>query len=315
MSEESKIGEIDTSGNMSIHEAAAIAVDGATEREPEEDNSTEAPRETQSSSKDEPPRETKSKTSKEVKDEEINWEKADPRYRRAYEAERKRAEDAKKSYDEFRSLGTKKLEEWSQKEKTLKTLEEKARLYERMDHDYRTNPKLKQAIDEIYGRAKSQQVNPVFEQDPLYGWTNEQLNAREQALRAEIEPLKKFYQDQIQRSKEAELNAEVDALNRKAVDEFKSLMGREPTTEEYGRLYTHMTDRKVYDGESAVRGAFFQEIMAAKMQKAMEEQMAKKNIGTRTSTIHPSKSVKNSETLNYRQAALQALEDLDINFN
>lgn len=277
---------------VSVEEAASQAIDNATTEVPDTDNTPEV-----EASPDKDP----------AKEEEINWDKIEPRVRKAYESERKRAEDNDKTHKEYRSMADRKFTEWSKKEERIKDLEKAKEERDGWNRLLAEKQGLREAIDGVMGRN---QIDPVIKNDPVYQYLNKFESDTNQKLQRALSYIDKMEQAEIKARDEKDVNEATES----AVKEYKDFFGRDPSDAEITKIYQHMTDNKVYHGQSAVRGAFMTEIIAAKVQAALEAQQAKKGISTKTSSVRSSKAAP-TEALSLKEAISRGMEELNINFD
>lgn len=231
------------------------------------------------------------------------WDSVDPRLRTEYETTQKRWKDAQTALN-------RQSQEWKSKEGKLKEYETGHQRYTQLERLYNQNQKVQAAIDEALGRKPTNNVDPDLAEDPLYKYISE----RDHGLRQEMRPVMEWVQQQQEQARTQERESFVDKATDAAVKKFESYMGRKPSDQEVAKIYAHMVDRKVYDGESAAVSVFQEEILQAKVQAALNAQMAKKNIGTKVSTVNGAKaaSTKDYEGMGMRDIVAGALEEMGI---
>lgn len=294
MSDTQKIEAVETEGNLSINEAASRAIDAVTETAPDD----ESDKVVETKSEDSPRSEAVTEAPTE---EALDWDKLPPQAKKMYE-------ETKKSYDSYRSMADRKFTEWKQTQEKYKGIEPKAQQFDQIDHLYRTNPKVRQAIDEVYGIKNT--VDPVLEADPLYKYMSDYQRQMEERLN----PLLKFYETETQTRQQRDLDSKIDKLDNDAKTEFKTFFGREPSQAEMARIYETVTKDEIYNGRVAVRSTFTDEIINARIQSKLTEQSTKKNKTTKTSNVSPSKAVSNGKVTRYEDAIEMAMNELNMEF-
>lgn len=282
-------------GSLSIDDAASRAIDSMSEEDAPSSNEDNAS--TQSDTRE------ASEASKVAPEEEaLDWDKLPPKAKRAYE-------EANKKYENFRSMADKKFTEWKQQEKLIKDYEQKAKRFDEIDGHYTKNPKLKETLDEIYGLNQNK-LAPELEADPAI----KMLREYQARVDAQLNPIVKHYQTETQAREQQKIETQIDAMTKVASDEFKTYFGREPSNDDMAKIYTTMTEKQVYDGSAAVRAAFFEEIMGARIQKTLEDQTSKKNKVTRSSNVNTSKLSSSGKTLSHAEAIELAFQEHNIQF-
>lgn len=231
----------------------------------------------------------------------VEWDKLPPAAKRAYE-------ETRKQYDSLRSLQSRQANEWKTKEEQYKSYEPSAKQLKYLNDLYESNPKVKAVLDEALGVKP--QVDPDLAQDPVMQyWQN-----WESKLQNSLRPVFDFVAKQQTAQQEQELNSRVDKVTESARTEYKTLFGKDPTDQDLAKIYQHMTEKRVYDGETAVRSVYMQEAIKAKVQEALESQMAKKSTSSRLSSVNPSKAKPNGKIESWDDAFESAVEELGLTF-
>lgn len=300
MSDTQKNEVVETEGNLSINEAASRAIDDATE------NDTPAQADTESSHSESAARASTGETRETApttgsEEESVDWDTLPPQAKKEYQKQKER-------YENLRSVQDRKETEWKRTQEKYQGIEPKAKQFDQIDHLYRTNPKVRQAIDEVYGIKNT--VDPVLEADPLYKYMSDYQRQMEERLN----PLLKFYETETQTRQQRDLDSKIDKLDNDAKTEFKTFFGREPSQAEMARIYETVTKDEIYNGRVAVRSTFTDEIINARIQSKLTEQSTKKNKTTKTSNVSPSKAVSNGKVTRYEDAIEMAMNELNMEF-
>lgn len=304
MLENESVGMVDSAGNtgtdVSFREAMSQELD-RMER-PEEDN-----REETVETKTEAPKEELRTEAPAPVDEPLDWDKLDPRAKKAYL-------DAKSSYENYRSFSDKKINELTEKSTKLTEYEQKAKYFDDINNRYLNDPDFRRVIDERLGNRP--QVDPALQNDPLYGVIAKMQEQYDQRMRSmqEFIDSQKNERAEMQRQREAqEIESKVQAIEKSAFDEFKQHMGREVTAEDKARIYKHIEETKIYDGRAAVRDLLLPEIIKAQKQAALEEQMTKKTKATKPSVTQPANAKSEGKASSFREFLSEKLGEFGYN--
>lgn len=209
----------------------------------------------------------------------FSWDTVDPRAKTEFETIQKR-------YRDIQSLNAKRDNEWKTREKTFQEYEAAKKQLDYFNELYQKHPDVQSVLNKVLGVSSQNQVDPDLQNDPLFKYIQEyQTNVQSQ-----IAPLMQHFQKQQEEARQRELDAQVDKATEAAVTKFESLMGRRPTEQEIAKTYQTMVEKRNYDGESAVIATFFDDIKSALVQKALDEQMQKKSVATKTSSVNSGKS-------------------------
>lgn len=288
MSEEMNQGAIqDAAGNtgsISVRDAASLAIDQMSE--PEESANSETV-ETESKQK-ESPTETK----------EFDWAK--------YPEAQKHFEELKKTHDNYRSHADRKFTEWKQKEKEFDSLRQKAENYDKWNSKYEGDPKFREAVELALGAKKP--VDQTLESDPLFNYIKDYQNGVDKQLREAMD----FIKSERESRRQAELERETNAIIDSGKNAYKSLFGKDLSREDEAKFLDYVTSKRVYDGDSAIRALFMEDAINTRIQKALDEQMAKKGKTTKTSTVQSSKATTPKGDTSPREFLMEYLSQYEI---
>jgi hypothetical protein len=229
----------------------------------------------------------------------LDWDKLPPKAKQEYMK-------AQEQYKNLQSIFSKKQNEWKQTSTKASEYEKKVKLLEQWEKIYESDPELKQFINKKLGNES--QIDPEIQHDPVYNYVSQYQQKMEQ----ELAPIKAWYAEQQAQAQEKSLNERVDKETQLATDQFKDILGREPTDQEVVKLYQFMREKRLYDGASAVRAVFFDDFRGAITQKALDEQMKKKAVGTKISTIKSNSQPSQQEHGSLRDYVSNALEGMDF---
>lgn len=269
----------------SFKEAASAAFDEMSSEHSEREEQDEAPQKTDT------PAEAQSAKSGEA-DSPFSWDTIDARAKKEFEATQARLKG-------MQSYVTKEQQKWKANEEKLakfSELESAQKNFELFSRLYESNSEVQKAIQKALGH-RVEEVDPSLAQDPLFHYTQEREKQIQEAIRRQEEqmkPILEWYQNQQKQAEEAEINTQLDSIEKSASSKFTELMGREPTTEEMSKVLKHMVDKRVYDGEAATLAVFFSDFVGRQKQQAMEDQMKKRSVGSRVSQVN-SKSGKSDK--------------------
>lgn len=234
----------------------------------------------------------------------LEWEKLDPRAKKEFETVSER-------YRNMQKLFSQKQNEWKAHEEKLakfQSLQEKAEKLDLFDKIYSQDAAVKAAVNKALGLEPA--VDPSIEQDPLFQYF--------QSFEGKLKPIFEFVQkqqaamqEQEKAAREKAIDDQVAKITDQAVAKYKELLGKDPTEAEIAKMYAHMVERKVYDGEAAALSLFQKEFMEAKVQAALDAQMKKKAVGTRVSTVNSSQAKSTaSDARSVRDYVSEAVEQL-----
>lgn len=238
------------------------------------------------------------------------WDTVDPRLRTEYETIQKRYRDIQ-SYDKKRE------NEWKAKEQSFTEYQKAKQQLDYFSKVYDSNPAVKAAFEKALGIPQQNQIDPDLEQDPLY----QHISRRDQELMQRLQRAEEFVSKaEAREAKQAEeaqaqaIEKQVDAVTEAATKKFEELLGRKPTDQEVGKIYQHMVERKVYDGEAAMLSVFYSDIMNAKVQAALGEQMKKKAVGTRVSSVNSgkAKAIGDYDSMSTRDLVEESLSEMGL---
>lgn len=293
----------DQSGNnvpSSFREAAGEAWDKATQESDSTPETEEKPEVETSPTEAEKPKAAEAKP-KDTSN--FDWDK--------YPEAKKHYDETQTRYKNLESLFGRKTTEWKGIEEKLKDFETKAKQFDQLDQLYRTNAGFRKAFYEATGRTQPEmEVDPSLKEDPLFRHI-QSIQQQNQELRNQVQAILQERGQQAQMAKQAQIENEINAETQKATAEYKSFFGKEPSQEDMGKIYQFMADNRVYDGRSAARALFMEEAMNARVQKALEEQMAKKPIATKTSTVR-ARAGSNSEPKSFRDFLGEQIDELGM---
>lgn len=230
----------------------------------------------------------------------FTWDSIDPRAKSEYETISKR-------YKDTQAYLTKKSQEWKSRELEFQKYQQAQKHLDYFNEIYSKNPEVQSVINKALGLESN--IDPDLQQDPLFKY----IQGYKSELENQITPVVKWVQEQQNSQRERALDEQVDAATNAASSAIKDLLGRDATPEEMSRVLKYMVEKRNYDGDSAAKAVFFQDIMNAKIQAALSDQMKKKTIGSRVSTVNSGKARSKSEydSMSMKDIVASALENID----
>ena len=229
----------------------------------------------------------------------LDWDKLPPKAKQEYLK-------AQEQYKNLQSIFSKKQNEWKQTSTKASEYEKKVKLLEHWEKIYESDPELKQFINKKLGVQSD--IDPEIQHDPVYNY----VSKYQQETNAKLNMLMQRYEREEMQMREKSLDDRVNKETSVAEQRFEEFLGRKPTDSEVVKLYQYMRENKIYNGDAAVKGAFFDDFKSAIVQKALDEQMKKRAVGTRISSVRTSKAPDQSQDMgsirDYVSSALEGME-------
>jgi hypothetical protein len=274
----------------------------AAEEETEEEEGDEADSE-------ESEEETEEKEEPEAK---LDWSKADPRQKAAFEEAEGRARKFERAHAKLQSQLTRDSRARQQEETTLSTLRVKAQAADQWDALLAKHPELQTVLEREIAKIRDPfkdvpeflREDPIFQQMQRY---NEKLEERLSRFEKNLKPVEDL---QTERA-EAKNRQQLDGLLSDAAGKFKSMFGREITQPEKAQILKYMIENKYYQSGTNVTLEVFGKTWEKHMNTARGESLKAKakKFGARNKSLNTVRAGKKSNADSAEEAIAMALAE------
>ncbi len=173
--------------------------------------------------------------------------------------------------------------------------------YERLESALANNPRAFEALKQ----ALQPQEDPELAEDKVYQKLKPELD--------EIKQMKSFVKELQQERVKAQAEQVISKAETDASTFFKETLGKDISNEQLGQVISWMAENRVYNGKTAVKELFFDDIISHKSQSALTQNHAKKSLGTtRTQAMNGNAAQKPDNYTSFKDAWLASREELGM---
>lgn len=226
------------------------------------------------------------------------------------QAPQQSATDFEKQYKELQPAYTKSQQrlkelEAKYKDTDVDSLKQVKQYWDLVNSKYAEDKDLRKTINKVFNiKSDEAEVPEDLQQDPLWSVVQNIEKKHQQEinqLRGQLNPILKSHQ---QAEAEALLSKEENAVK----SFYKEIFGSDIPPDEMNKVLSYMHQNKITNGESVAKTLFFKKALEAAQQKAMSDQMSKKNKSSVVSKSAP-KGGQESKSESLRDLTMAALID------
>lgn len=285
-----KNGEEPGSTSDSDDEEEPSAEDEEESDDTEEEQAEEDEEQAENSSEDE---EEESEESEEDDEEEaesnLDWSKADPRHKAAFEKVNAETQRWQKAHSKLQSQLTRESRTRQQEESTFEQLRVRASAADQWDRLLAQHPELQQTLENAISKIRdpNKDVPEFLQKDPIFMHMQKQnqlLEQRLQRFEKSLEPVQTIQQER----QEQQNRAELDGLLAESNEQYKEMFGKDMTQVEKKQVLQYMVDNKAYqDGKFnawKVFGALAKQV--SEQQRGQKLRDKAKKFGSRNKSLN-----------------------------
>lgn len=158
-----------------------------------------------------------------------------------------------------------------------------------LEEAYAKDPEVKKALNKHLGIQD--QDNYEYTDDPLYKYSLE----KNKELMGEIQRLKEMVNPIVESSRSQKANETLSKEEDSVKSFYKDTFGKDISKEDMNKVHSYMFQNKIYNGETVAKTLFYKEATEALVQKALQDQMGKKNKSSTVPTSAPQGSKDSSQ--------------------
>lgn len=290
--------------------------EGQGDEESQEEEETEAEEESEEEEGEEDSEDSDEEDEEEEPESKLDWSKASPEHKAAFEASQKEIGKLRKDYGKLHSKYAELSQSRREEDQTLQELRAGAQMASQWNEILEQHPELQEQIKDLIVKARNpdQEIPEELKGDPVIQFMlkrNQQLESQLRQLSEQTKHLKTWEENQ----KQAASKQKLDTLLDEAGKEFKSMFGKDMGEEDRLAVLKYMVEKKYYESGSNAALAVF----ANQYKKALSAQGANRlrekanKFGARNRTVNSRQAASAPKIQSEGDAIKQAMADQGMN--